>query len=86
MILGVSSDAIEHDYLLSDAELATERHDRIAEMRQVGLPAAWAWTDKNMISSMEMHLKEQYGGLNTYLDQIGFDEGDRQKIRENLLY
>jgi protein-tyrosine phosphatase len=86
MILGVSVDAIEHDYFLSDDALVQDREARVAEIRSIGLTEEWAFTSKILVSGLANHLEEKYGGLDAYLDGIGFDKGQRYKVREALLY
>lgn len=86
MILDVPIPAIEHDYRLTDKELVPEREERLVEIREIGLTEEWADTAKDMIVSIETHLVEKYGGLDAYLDQIGFGADDRAKVREALLY
>ncbi|RDA90576.1 hypothetical protein CP533_2598 [Ophiocordyceps camponoti-saundersi (nom. inval.)] len=86
MVLHVPGPAIEHDYFLSDAALVSNRAERLADMRETGFPDEWESTAKNMIPGMQAHLVNQYGGLDAYLDSIGFGEQDRTKLREVLLY
>lgn len=86
MILGTPASAIEYDYSLSDEELIPEREERVAEIKQIGLTEDWADTAKDMIVRILWHLNEEYGGLDNYLDEIGFDEENRAKMREVLLY
>lgn len=86
MILDIPIEAIEHDYFLTDAGLESEHHLRVAEVREMGMPDAWAGTTRNMITGVSEHLDEKYGGLDGYLDYIGFTKADRTKVRDALLY
>lgn len=86
MILDTPLPAIEHDYLLTDAALVSDRHHRIVEIRQIGLTEDWADTASEMITKVSQHISDQYGGLVNYLDHIGVGPEDRARIRENLLY
>lgn len=86
MILGVPLEAIEHDYFLTDVALKDSQAERMAEIRTIGLPGHWAGTASNMISGIHQHLTDTYGGLNAYLDGIGFLEQERSKVKDNLLY
>jgi protein-tyrosine phosphatase len=86
MILDVPVSAIERDYALTDEALASDREDRLVEIRQIGLTDEWADTDKNMISAVVKHLETHYGGLDGYLDDIGFDNTARANVRSTLLY
>lgn len=86
MALGIPTPAIEHDYFLTDEALASGNEERLAEIREIGLTDDWASTAPDMITGMEKHLREKYGGVDKYLDQIGFGQDDRQRLREVLLY
>ncbi|KAI5461096.1 protein-tyrosine phosphatase-like protein [Mariannaea sp. PMI_226] len=86
MILDVPIKGIEHDYGLTDEALIPEREERLVEIREIGLTDEWADTAKDMIIGIERHLNDRYGGLERYLDQIGFGAEDRAKVRETLLY
>ncbi|PMB67944.1 hypothetical protein BM221_006119 [Beauveria bassiana] len=85
MILDVPMDAIEYDYLLTDSGLAREREQLIKEVTSVGLTEAWAYTDRGMMAGLKKHLDDEYGGLDAYLDSIGFHQGRRALVRETLL-
>ncbi|KAK3181067.1 hypothetical protein K4F52_007608 [Lecanicillium sp. MT-2017a] len=86
MILDVPIDAIEHDYFLSNAGLETEREKLIKEVKQIGLTEEWVGTSKDMVVGMQRHLDDKYGGLEAYLDGIGFNKGCRVQLRDTLLY
>lgn len=86
MILDIPIDAIEHDYLLTDAALAHGRQETVAEIRAIGLPEEWAGTASNMITGIRDHLDERYGGLDGYLDHIGFTKADRLMVTDTLFY
>lgn len=85
MILDVPMSAIEYDYFLTDEGLESERAQLIKEVTSVGLTEAWAYTDKGMMTGLQQHLDDKYGGLKPYLDSIGFDESQRNLVRETLL-
>lgn len=86
MILDVPISAIEYDYGLSDEALISEREQRLIEIREIGLTDEWLHTADDMIVGLKRHLDDKYGGLDAYLDGIGFGADDRTKIRETLLY
>lgn len=86
MILGIPQSAINHDYALTDSALISERQERIAEVRAIGLTEDWTRTASDMIVRIEQHLNDRYGGLEAYLDGIGLDDKDRARIRDVLLY
>jgi protein-tyrosine phosphatase len=86
MILSVPIEAVDHDYMLSGGELKGELEDRVKEIREIGLPDEWADTAPDMIWRIAEHIQSTYGGLDEYLDKIGFVESDRQRLRDILLY
>lgn len=78
--------AIEHDYALTDAELEPRLKTTLADLKTFGLTPEWGVTADDMIERVEAHLEKRYGGLERYLDGIGFEEGERKLLREALLY
>lgn len=78
--------AIEHDYFLTDAGLLADRAERLVEVRNTGFSDEWAGTAENMISGTQRHLTTKYGGLDAYLDHIGFGGYERARLRSVLLY
>ncbi|KAL2114085.1 hypothetical protein VUR80DRAFT_766 [Thermomyces stellatus] len=86
LILGVPRAAIEHDYALTDAELEPRLKTTLADLKTFGLTPEWGVTADDMIERVEAHLEKRYGGLERYLDGIGFEEGERKLLREALLY
>ncbi|KAL8409605.1 hypothetical protein RB594_007886 [Gaeumannomyces avenae] len=86
MILGVPLAAVDHDYALSDDGLVSEREARLVEIHEIGLSDAFAFIDPAMNRAIESHLSAAYGGLDGYLDSIGFQRDHRSNLRELLLY
>ncbi|KAI0201303.1 tyrosine/serine protein phosphatase [Astrocystis sublimbata] len=84
LILGVPTSAIEHDYLLSQPGLEPERKERVAEMMNIGLTPAWGDCPADLVQRVEGHLDVRYGGVEGYLDAIGFGAGDRARLVEVL--
>ncbi|KAK0720816.1 protein-tyrosine phosphatase-like protein [Lasiosphaeris hirsuta] len=84
LILGVPIDAIEHDYRLSDEALLPEKEARLVEIRQIGLTDEWGETSKTLVSRAAEHLVFRYGGIDSYLDGIGFGGWERDMLREVL--
>ncbi|KAJ0381632.1 hypothetical protein COL26b_000310 [Colletotrichum chrysophilum] len=85
LILNVPLEAIEHDYSLTQGALESEREERLIEIREIGLTDEWFDTAPDMIARIAQHLESVYGGVDNYLDKIGFDQDDRQRLRERLL-
>ncbi|KAG6224466.1 hypothetical protein E4U26_003763 [Claviceps purpurea] len=86
MILNTPIDAIEHDYFLTNRGLEAENAQILTEVRQIGLTEEWATTSPVMIRGLQKHLFAKYGGLNAYLDGIGFGADLRAGLRERLMY
>ncbi|KAM0335731.1 hypothetical protein ACHAQA_000781 [Verticillium albo-atrum] len=86
MMLNIPVAAIEHDYALTDAALGADKDERLKEIREIGLTKNWGSTDPRMITAIAEHLSTKYGGLDEYLDIIGFDLDQRKQLRELLLY
>jgi len=72
--------------MLTSGALESEREDRLAEIREIGLTDDWFETAPDMIVRTARHLDSVYGGIAGYLDKIGFGKDDRQRLRELLLY
>lgn len=79
-------EAIEYDYMLTSGALESEREERLAEIREIGLTDDWFDTAPDMIVRTARHLDDVHGGTQAYLDKIGFDQDDRQRLRELMLY
>ncbi len=86
MILDVPIAAIEYDYRLSDAALVSEMDTRLAEIREIGLTDDWGLTSPDLVWRTAEHLDSRYGGLDGYLDGVGFGREKRERLREVLAY
>ena len=84
MILGVPTKAINHDYLLSQDGLRSEKDARMAEIKEIGLTPEWADTPKDFVARLEQHLATRYNGVNGYLDQVGFGNAERERLVDRL--
>ncbi|KAI0873629.1 protein-tyrosine phosphatase-like protein [Hypoxylon argillaceum] len=84
LTLGVPVGAIAHDYLLSQAGLERERVERVAEMRSIGLTPAWGDCPPDLIARVCEHLDVRYGGVEPYLDSVGFGVEERARLIEVL--
>ncbi|OTA83093.1 hypothetical protein M434DRAFT_36876 [Hypoxylon sp. CO27-5] len=84
MVLKVPTEAITYDYMLSQAGLEPEREARLEEFREIGLTAEWADCPQHFVPRVEDHINTKYGGINGYLDSIGFEDSERQRLIEVL--
>ncbi|KAK5654833.1 hypothetical protein OQA88_6869 [Cercophora sp. LCS_1] len=86
LILGIPPDAIDYDYRLSDEALLPEKEARLAEIREIGLTDDWGETSRELVERSIEHLHSRYGGIDNYLDGIGFGQTQRNRLRELLHY
>ncbi|KAK0665589.1 protein-tyrosine phosphatase-like protein [Cercophora samala] len=86
LTLSIPVPAITHDYHLTNSSCPLIRQIRLSEVREVGLPDSFADTHQEMVTSVISWLEETHGGVDGYLDQIGFDEAKRQRLRAVLLW
>ncbi|KAH6689535.1 protein-tyrosine phosphatase-like protein [Plectosphaerella plurivora] len=86
LTLKVPVAAIKHDYIASEEGLAQFANTRLKEIARIGLTEAWGKTDPKLISALDEHLNKAHGGIDGYLDSIGFTAEERVALRELLLY
>lgn len=86
LICGVPVEVIQYDYHLSDEKLLSEEQSRLVEIREMGLGDDFAKTAPGFVEGIVDHLESQHGGLDKYLDSIGFGSDKRAALREKLLY
>ncbi|KAI1824660.1 tyrosine/serine protein phosphatase [Xylaria intraflava] len=84
MVLRVPTDAITHDYLLSQPGLEPEHEARVAEIVKLGLTPTWGDCPPELIPRIRGHFDVRYGGVDGYLDSIGFGAEDRARLVEVL--
>ncbi|KAI1818055.1 tyrosine/serine protein phosphatase [Poronia punctata] len=82
LALRVPPQAVAHDYLLSQAGIEPEREARLVEILEIGLTPAWLDCPPEMIDRVRGHLDVRYGGVDGYLDSIGFQREDRMRLIE----
>ncbi|KAI0852238.1 protein-tyrosine phosphatase-like protein [Daldinia vernicosa] len=80
MILGVPSAAIMRDYQLSREGLAINEEARLKEARRVGLSPEWVDVPGDFVEGIKGHLDVKYGGIDAYLDGIGFGKDGRERL------
>ncbi|KAI0123112.1 tyrosine/serine protein phosphatase [Xylariales sp. AK1849] len=80
MILNVPVDAISHDYLLTQEGLVAERESRLAEIEEMGLTPDWGDCPRDFVPRVQEHINTKYGGVEAYLDSIGFGAAERRKF------
>ncbi|KAK7749378.1 hypothetical protein SLS62_008121 [Diatrype stigma] len=81
----LTEEAINHDYLLSrHGFVGPERDARLAEIREMGLTPEWLGCPEDLVSRLHRHVASRYGGINGYLDGIGFGADERRRLVEAL--
>ncbi|KAJ7492188.1 protein-tyrosine phosphatase-like protein [Mycena latifolia] len=83
--LGVPRALVRADYALSNAGLAPIRASMIEEVKEIGMDAAYTEAPEAVVDTVWEFLQEEYGGVDSYLDIIGFDEQKRRTLRKLLL-
>jgi len=84
MILGVPTSAVSHDYLLSNPGLEAEKEVRLAEIRSIGLTEEWGSCPEGFIDDVATYLDDKHGGVEGYLDGIGFGKAERMAMVDVL--
>ncbi|KAJ7230443.1 protein-tyrosine phosphatase-like protein [Mycena pura] len=84
-VLGVPLDLVKADYALSNEGLAPVREALIKEVEEIGMDANYTLAPEEVVDAVWNFLHEEYGGVDGYLDLIGFDEQKRWTLRKLLL-
>ncbi|KAF5373770.1 hypothetical protein D9758_000589 [Tetrapyrgos nigripes] len=84
-VLGVPLDIVRAEYALSDTQLELTRASMIKEVEEVGMDAEYTRAPGIVVDTVWDFLQEEYGGVDGYLDMIGFGEQKRQTLRKLLL-
>lgn len=86
LVCGVPTESIQYDYHLSDEKLRSEQEGRLREIREMGLGDDFGRTAPGFVAGVVRHLEERHGGLEAYLDGIGFGDEERARLRRKLAY
>ncbi|KAL7625431.1 hypothetical protein AAE478_004651 [Parahypoxylon ruwenzoriense] len=84
MVLDVPTDAVAHDYVLSQEGLEAEKEARLEEIGEIGLTPEWGDAPKDFVARMVDYVNTEYGGIDGYLDGIGFESSERRRLVEVL--
>ncbi|KAF7317513.1 Tyrosine serine protein [Mycena kentingensis (nom. inval.)] len=79
--LGVVTD----EYTMSEAGLAPVRATMIQEVSEMGMDEAYTRAPPEVPRAVWDFLQKEYGGVDRYLDGIGFGEAKRKRLREMML-
>ncbi|KAJ4483852.1 protein-tyrosine phosphatase-like protein [Lentinula aciculospora] len=83
-ILRIPLDLIKTDYVLSNQGLERVRESMIDEVLEIGMDEKYTQAPKAVVDEVWNFLEEG-GGVDVYLDELGFGESKRQKVRDLLL-
>jgi len=85
LLLEVDETVIDKDYRLSEAELEPEKAERLEEIGSIGLSGQFAVCPPDVVSSVRLHIQEQYGTVEKYLLSIGMGSDKVDYVRRRLL-
>lgn len=83
-VLHIPLDLIKADYVLSNEGLERVRASMMIEVLEIGMDEKYTQAPEEVVDEVWGFL-EDGGGVEAYLDEIGFGESKRQKLRELLL-
>ncbi|KAJ7777541.1 protein-tyrosine phosphatase-like protein [Mycena maculata] len=84
-VLGVPLEHVRADYALSNEGLAPIRESLIKEVEEIGMDPEYTKAPEEVVDTVWNFLQEEYGGVEEYLDIIGFGEEQRNTLRKLLL-
>ncbi|ORX90892.1 hypothetical protein K493DRAFT_287477 [Basidiobolus meristosporus CBS 931.73] len=85
MILGVEDDVIIRDYSKSREQLEGIAEALSKEVGAAGVSPNFLESNPEVMADTLSYIRNKYGGINEYLDGIGFGEAKRALIRQNIL-
>jgi len=79
-------DAVEYDYMLTNAGLLPVREEMLAEMRTIGFSDDSGFVDapKGWVEDTLDFIEEKWGNVPSYLLDAGLSKDQLEKIRQNL--
>ena len=80
-----SSKAIGTDYMASARELVSDKEDRLQELRTKGLGDDFAGCQEGFVEGVEKFLQEGWGGVDGYLEGLGVERNERERLRKCLI-
>lgn len=85
-VCGVSLEAVNEDYLLSEPELQPEMEERMKEIKGIGLTEEFAGCNPKLVKAVHDHLVEKYGSVEEYLSgACGVTRDMQGQVRRILL-
>lgn len=88
-IAGADEDTIAEDFALTEQAMASMRPALLGPMTSAGLPEAIAdallSSDPALMRGLLAHLNDRYGGVFAYLDAIGLEAAQIERIRARFV-
>ena len=84
LLCGVDAAAIEADYMASQPGLAAERAEKVAEVKGIGLPEAFADCEVGWVGRVVEWIRGE-GGVEAYLECAGVGRDVLGRVREVLV-
>jgi protein-tyrosine phosphatase len=83
-VLEVPVEAMAEDYTSSNEGLVLAREQMLAEVRDVGMNEEYLSAPEKLVHEVMGFLETEYGGVEAYLDGIGFGKAKREELRRVL--
>ncbi|KAK7024385.1 hypothetical protein VNI00_016326 [Paramarasmius palmivorus] len=80
--LHVPLQTIKADYTLSQQGLDRIRDSMREEVKEIGMTESYMMAPESVVDAVWEYLEEGYGGVEGYLDEIGFGEKKRRMLKE----
>ncbi|KAK7522150.1 protein-tyrosine phosphatase-like protein [Phyllosticta citriasiana] len=84
-LLGEDPAGVKRDYEASADGLASEREQRVREIREIGLMEEWADVWVGLVEEVDAWLKSEWGGVEGYLDYAGVSREVQERVKRILL-
>lgn len=84
MLLGIEEELINSDYMLSGPGLASQREERLSEVRSIGLNDDFANCNPELVHVAHEHIRQKYGSIDGYLEHCGVTKQAREQVKQVL--
>jgi protein-tyrosine phosphatase len=84
LALEVPVEALKQDYAKSNEGLVDAREVMLRELEEVGLGEEFLSAPEMFVEEVVGFLEEEWGGVEAYLDAIGFGKGKREELKALL--
>jgi protein-tyrosine phosphatase len=84
LAIEVPVEAVTADYAMSNEGLRPAREVMLREVEEIGLGEEFLMAPEMLVKEVVGFLEEEWGGVEAYLDAIGFGKGKREELRALL--